>query len=78
MNCLESTHSQDTSQECLEEKVCELERTYSHHRFAAEILRDSRRRPTAKDDKARKITLNARNDGARSSSTSVIVESVLE
>ena len=46
--------------------------TYSHQKFAAEIRRDNRRRPTVKEDKTMKITLNATIDGARFSFTSVM------
>ena len=45
--------------------------TYSHQKFAAEMCRDNRRRPTMKNDRTMKITLNAMNDGARFSFMSI-------
>lgn len=49
-----------------------LENTYSHQKSAAEIRRDNKRRPTVKDERTMKMTLNAMNDGARFSLRSIM------
>lgn len=46
--------------------------TYSHQKSAAEIRRDNKRRPTVKDERTMKMTLNATNDGARFSFRSIM------